>query len=299
MNNTLKTLLLGFSIVLLIIGCAERVKQPGLTVDSAVSADGALVRFEVTGEGRPAIVFVHGWCCDRTYWEQNLPYFAQKYKVLAIDLAGHGESGLGRKEWTMRAFGNDVVAVVNKLELDQVVLVGHSMGGPVILEAARLIPQRVIGLVGVDTLQNFEDKVAQEQADEVLAPLRSNFPEATRDFVRTMFTANSDPALVERIVTDMSSAPQEVGVGAMEGYFDFHNNEKVQVLQQVQAPITCISSDKWPTSVETNQRYATSFQAKIMPGVGHFNMIEDPATFNRLLEETIREFVQATRHQIN
>jgi len=67
--------------------------------------------------------------------------------------------------------------------------------------------------------------------------------------------------------------------------------EKMRVLQEVQAPITCIPSDKYPTNVETNQRYAPSFQAKIMSGVGHFNMIEDPETFNRLLEETVQEFV--------
>jgi len=70
---------------------------------------------EVRGEGEPALVFIHGWCCDRTYWEAQLPYFAQKYKVVTIDLAGHGESGLDRKAWTMKAFGEDVAAVVEKL----------------------------------------------------------------------------------------------------------------------------------------------------------------------------------------
>ena len=274
---------------------AEKEVEPTITVDNATSADGISVAYEVRGEGEPALVFVHGWCCDRSYWDAQLPYFAQKYKVVAIDLSGHGESGLDRKEWTMGAFGEDVVAAVNKLNLEQVVLVGHSMGGPVILEAARRMPKRVIGLVGVDTLQNFEDKFTQEQIEEMFTSLRSNFAEATRNFVRTMFTPNSDLALVEKIATDMSSAPQEVGLGALEGYVDFHNNEIIRVLQEVQAPITCIPSDKYPTNVETNQRYAPSFQAKIMSGVGHFNMMEDPETFNRLLEETVQEFMQMAK----
>jgi pimeloyl-ACP methyl ester carboxylesterase len=107
-----------------------------------------------------------------------------------------------------------------------------------------------------------------------------------------MFTPNSDSALVKKIVADMSSAPQEVGLGALEGYIDFQNNEIIRVLQEVKAPITCINSDKYPTNVETNQRYAPSFKAMIMSGVGHFNMIEDPETFNRLFEETVKEFVQ-------
>jgi pimeloyl-ACP methyl ester carboxylesterase len=110
-----------------------------------------------------------------------------------------------------------------------------------------------------------------------------------------MFTPNSDSALVEKIVADVSSAPQEVGLGALEGYIDFQNNEIIRVLQEVQAPITCINSDMNPTNVETNQRYAPSFQAKIMSGVGHLNMMEEPETFNRLLEETIQEFVQMNK----
>jgi len=292
MNRFLKFILLSMSIILLIIGCAKQEEEPAIIVDSAISADGNAIHYQVQGQGNPALIFIHGWSCDRSYWDAQLPYFAQKYVVVAIDLAGHGDSGLDRKEWTMGAFGEDVDAVVNKLNLEQVVLVGHSMGGLVILEAARRMSKRVIGLVGVDTLQNFEDKLTQEQIDDWFTPLRSNFVETTRNFVRTMFTPNSDPALVEKIVADMSSAPQEVGLGALEGYVDFHNDEIIRVLQEVQAPITCINSDHYPTNVEANQSYAPSYKAVIMSGVGHFNMIEDPETFNRLLEETVQEFVQ-------
>jgi pimeloyl-ACP methyl ester carboxylesterase len=275
-----------------VVDVEENEVEPTITIDSAISADGVSIAYEVRGEGEPALVFIHGWCCDRSYWKEQLPHFAEKYKVVAIDLAGHGESGLDRKEWTMGAFGEDVVAVVNKLNLDQVVLVGHSMGGFVILEASSLMPQLVIGLVGVDTLNNFEYKLTQEQIDDWVTPLRSNFVEATRNFVRTMFTPNSDSTLVEKIVADMSSAPQEVGLGALEGYIDFQNDEIIRVLQEVKAPITCINSDMNPTNVETNQHHSPAFKAKIMSGVGHFNMMEDPETFNRLLEETIQEFVQ-------
>jgi len=192
----------------------------------------------------------------------------------------------------MEAYGEDVAAVVTKLNLDRVVLIGHSMGGYVMIEASKRLSDKAIGLIGVDTLQDFEFKFTQEQIDGWFTPFRSNYVEATRDVVRTMFTPNSDPALVEKIVVDMSSAPQEVILGALEGYVDFQNNEMIQVLQEVQAPIVCINSDVNPTNVETNQRYALSFKAKIMSGVGHFNMIEDPVTFNRLLEETIQEFIQ-------
>jgi hypothetical protein len=124
MNRFLKIFLLSMSIILLIIGCAKQEEEPAIIVDSAISADGNEIHYQVQGQGKPALIFIHGWCCDRSYWDAQLPYFAQKYIVVAIDLAGHGESGLDRKEWTMGAFGEDVVAVVNKLNLEQVVLIG-------------------------------------------------------------------------------------------------------------------------------------------------------------------------------
>ena len=266
--------------------------RPGIVVDSAISADGISINYEMRGQGETAIVFVHGWCCDLSYWSEQAPHFALNYKVVSIDLAGHGESGLDRTEWTMGAFGEDVAAVVNKLDLERVVLVGHSMGGPVILEAARLMPARVIGLVGVDTLRDFEEKVTQEQLDGLITPLRADFPAAAKDFVRSMFAADSDKVLIEKIVADMSSAPPEVGLSALEGLFSYQNNDLKAALSEVQAPITCISCDIWPTNVEVNKQYAPSFTVKIPPGVGHFNMMEDPETFNRLLEETVQEFAR-------
>lgn len=266
------------------LGCS-----PG---DSAVSADGVPISFQVKGSGSPALVFIHGWCCDKSYWDAQVAHFSKKHKVVAIDLAGHGESGLGRKAWTMAAFGEDVMAVADKLGLDRMVLIGHSMGGAVILEAARRMPERVIGLVGADTFHEVETKWIQDQVDEWLASFRADFATATADLVRTMFTPASDSALVEKIATDMSAAPAEVGLGALEGLLDFRNNEITRALREVKIPVRCINSEMYPTDIEAGRRHASSFEVLLMPGVGHFVMIEDPKTFNRLLEEAVSVFIR-------
>jgi pimeloyl-ACP methyl ester carboxylesterase len=112
----------------------------------------------------------------------------------------------------------------------------------------------------------------------------------SRQWGDPQFTPNSDQMLIDKIVTDMSSAPPEVGIDAAEANVNFENNEIIKVLKEVKAPITCINAGA--TNVETNKRHAPSFKVKIMSGVGHFHMIEDPETFNRLLEETIQEFLQ-------
>jgi len=283
-------------VVFFLISLSFCQKQPESTapvIGTAISADGVSIRYQVLGKGKPALVFIHGWCCDRSYWDLQVPYFSRKYKVVTIDLAGHGDSGQDRADWTIAAFGGDIAAVVEKLGLDRVLLIGHSMGGPVILEATRLMPDKVIGLVGVDTFKNVENKYTQEQINEFMVPLNSNFVETTSNFVRTMFIPNSDSALVEKIARDMSSAPPEIGIGELIGNVNYQNNELTRALQEVQVPIRCINSDMVPTNAEAAKKYAKSFEVNYMSNVGHFVMMENPDTFNRILEETVKEIVRA------
>jgi pimeloyl-ACP methyl ester carboxylesterase len=189
----------------------------------------------------------------------------------------------------MAAFGEDVVAVVKELALDQVVLIGHSMGGAVIAEAARQIPERIIGLVGADTFWDVERTSTQEQTGEFLARFQADFVKTTREFVRaSMFTPDSNPVLVERIVADMSAAPPEVGVGAIVG---MSRQDLARTFEEVQAPIRCIGAGKSPINVEVARRHNSSFEVVFMPGVGHFVMMEDPETFNHLLAEFVKEFI--------
>src|SRR5262245_45079157 len=124
--------------------------------------DGLNVVCEVRGKGDTALVFLHGWCGDRAYWKHQLDEFAADYRVVALDQAGHGESGKDRKSWTASGLAGDVEAVVKALGLKRVILVGHSMGGPVSLLAARRMPGTVVAVIGVDTLQNAEASFPEE-----------------------------------------------------------------------------------------------------------------------------------------
>lgn len=136
------------------------------------SADGVPIAYEVQGSGEPTLVFIHGWSSDGRYWRWQLPYFSQNHRVITLDLAGHGHSGLGRDAYTMPAFGEDVKAVLDDLEVERAILIGHSMGGPVSVEAARLMPKGVIGIVSVDTFQHLAAAISQEQRDKMLEPLQ-------------------------------------------------------------------------------------------------------------------------------
>jgi pimeloyl-ACP methyl ester carboxylesterase len=284
-----KSFVLVLSILSLVV-FIDHVSAKEMTVKSA---DGIPIAYQVRGKGDIALVFVHGWCCNKGFWDAQVPYFSKHYQVVTLDLAGHGESGSNRKEWTMQAFGHDAAAVVKELKLNKVILIGHSMGGPVIAEAARLLPKQVIGLVGVDTLINVEQKFTKEQFEQLMAPMRKDFARGTENFLRMwMFTPKTDAKLIEKIVKVMSSAPPEVGIQSFEGMF---KQDLVAVLKEVKVPIRCINADKLPTDIEAGKRHAVSFDVKIMKGAGHFLHMEDPETFNRLLEETVKELIGVER----
>jgi pimeloyl-ACP methyl ester carboxylesterase len=262
------------------------------TVGTAKAVDGVEIRYEAAGSGEPVLVFVHGWSCDRSYWRAQTDHFAASHRVVAIDLGGHGESGLGRKDWTMAAFGGDVRAVVEALGLRKVVLVGHSMGGHVIAEAAQLMPDRVAALVLVDTFEDVDRRVSAEELERFLAPMRADFRRTTEAWVRrNLFVGHSDPKLVERIATDMADGPAAVGLSAME---NIRRYDEGAALAVVRVPVRLINADRFLTNLGAARRRKPDVSLAVMPGVGHFLMMEDPDEFNRLLARAVKELL-ATR----
>jgi pimeloyl-ACP methyl ester carboxylesterase len=255
----------------------------------ATSADGVRIAYEVHGEGSPTLVFVHGWSCNRGYWAGQLEPLSTQYKVVAIDLGGHGESGRGRKAWTIESFGADVAAVVKKLDLERVVLIGHSMGGDVIPEAARRLPGRVAGLIWVDTYKELGTGRTPEEVEAFVSKFRANFVDTTRVFVRGLFLPTSDRTLVERVATDMSAAPPAVALGALQSAFSY-SRQMPRTLQALHLPVIAINPDNAPTDVESLER--SGVKVMIMPGVGHFAMMEAPERFNRLLRSAIDTLVR-------
>ncbi len=269
--------------------CISTVGHTAKQTGTVLSADSVAISYTIRGEGTPALVFVHGWCCDRNYWKHQVPRFAKRYTAVTLDLAGHGESGPGRDDWTLGAFAGDVASIVQALDLEEVILIGHSMGGPVVLEAARLLAGRVIGVVGVDTYQDFERTFTEEQRTQFLSGFEADFAGMTNRFVRGMFPPGADSVLVEKIAADMSSAPPEVGIGAMKNMLAY---DPAPTAGEIRIPIYAINSDMFPTNVEGNKKLAQAFTAKFMPGVGHFVMLEDPERFNTLLEEAVLEITE-------
>jgi pimeloyl-ACP methyl ester carboxylesterase len=144
----------------------------------------------------------------------------------------------------------------------------------------------VIGVVGVDTLQDANFKYDPEEVAPLLAEFESDFPGTCRGLVASMFLEEADPALVERIAADMSAGPPEIGIALLREYIDY---DVAAAFTAVPAaiPIRCINSTMHTTNVENNRAYHEEFDVVTMDGVSHFLMIERPQEFNALLRQII------------
>ena len=168
---------------------------------TARSADGLAIAYDVRGQGKVAVVLLHCWACDRSFWKEQVGPLARRYRVVTVDLGGHGASGDGRERFTVASLGGDVQAVVEALRLERVVLVGHSLGATVALDAARRMPGRVAGVVAVDALHDVEKRLPRETAEKLAALYEEDFPGTMSSMVHRMFPPSADPAVVEFVAS--------------------------------------------------------------------------------------------------
>jgi pimeloyl-ACP methyl ester carboxylesterase len=258
----------------------------------AISADGVKVSFTQMGEGEPAIVFVHGWANRASIWDETMSHFSGKYKTIAVDLFGLDESYKNRNDWSMAQFGEDVAAVIKKQKLNRVVLVGFSMGSAVITETAKLFPEKTIGLVLVDDLQDVEMKYAPEMIAVMDSIMMDIVTTPTNEkLVNGGFYKKNPEKSFQRVEAMLKGSSRTGWKRSLQSYFKWINEDCLESFEQIKAPITAINSDMEPTKVEAFRKYAPSFQSKIIPDVGHLVFWDNPEEFNRLLEESIQEFV--------
>ncbi|MDP2038676.1 MAG: alpha/beta hydrolase [Ignavibacteria bacterium] len=253
------------------------------------SPDSVEIAYSVYGKGEPALIFVHGWGWDQSLWKEQVAKFSSKYKVVTLDLAGHGESGKKRKSFTIKAFGNDVVSVINKLQLKKVILVGHSMGGIINLEVYRQIKDKVVGIIGADTYQLFQKGENPKSAEDYLSTFKENYLGSVREYVRTLFLESADTAFVEKMVKKMQKLPSEIGTDIFRNVYQYNS---LQAVTDLQPRIIAVNGQKFKVKEAENIKILPNFSARIIRGTGHFPMIEKPQEFDEKLQEAIDELTQ-------
>jgi len=233
-----------------------------------------------------------GWCCDSRYWKYQIPYLENKYKIIVLDLAGHGHSGMDRKNYTMESFGGDVAAVVRKSCRGKVVLIGHSMGGPVAVEAGKILGEKVIGIIGVDTLKNITHRMDENSKEKMLVPLKENFRQGCKKIIKTMLRKDSSQDIIEWILDDMGAAPAKVAVSAMDNYLSQYVTGSLAVgVRKVKVPIVTVNGDLSHINIKENKKHTVWFDSIVMKNSDHFLHLTKPDEFNPNLERAIERIL--------
>jgi pimeloyl-ACP methyl ester carboxylesterase len=249
---------------------------------SGANVDGANVHWTSAGSGAQTIIFVHGWTCDDSSWRAQVPALSAKYRVITLDLPGHGKSAAPADgKFSMENFARAIEAVRAEAGAERVVVVGHSMGTPVIRKYQLMYPQRVTGMVLVDGLV----LLPGAPSGFTPPPLAGAEGLAAREgMIRGMFSASTSPQLQDHILKMMLGAPEATAIGAMGATFD----PSWLSAEPVKVPVLGLYAEK--SALRGGDGMKTIFptlEYHEIPGTGHFLMLEKPAEFNKLLGDFV------------
>jgi pimeloyl-ACP methyl ester carboxylesterase len=249
----------------------------------SVNNQGVPIAYTDTGKGDTTLLFVHGWCLNRTYWSNQVAFFKDRYRVVAVDLPGFGESGKNREDWTPGAFGGDIDSVMSQLHLRNVVLVGHSMAGDIVVQAALHAPDRVIGLVGVDNFKHVGAETTEEKNEDAMAItlLKQQFREAAFQlFQQTLFYETTPDSIRKRILTDVANTDSVIATACLAHL----STDETGPLAAYGGKLYLINSDYTTTDTAALRAARIPYEISYIRGTGHFPMVEKPAVFNERLQ---------------
>jgi pimeloyl-ACP methyl ester carboxylesterase len=251
------------------------------------------------GSGAPPLVFVHGFACDHTDWSAQVETLAARHAVLACDLRGHGQTPGDPSECSIATYGADVAALVEERQLANAVLVGHSLGCRVVLEAFRVGPARIAGIVLVEGSRMGTGDPAQAEEAMRTAIEFVGFPAFAEALFNQMFLRPSTDAT--RIVGRAKRLPGAIGAALFPSMVRWDAASMEQVLGSVRVPLmvvqsTTINTDRKRVPLRAGEttpwldlvrRLVPHSRIEVILGVGHFPQIEASARVNALLAEFV------------
>ena len=286
-----------FAISFAVILAASTFAQTSAPKSHWAKYDNGKVHYYDIGNHRSknALILIHGWTCNADFWKDSYNAFPS-YRVIAVDLPGHGQSDKPKANYSMEYFARSIEAVMKNAKVEKAVLVGHSMGTPVVRQFYRIYPEQTLGLVIVDgALRPFGPKA---QIEKFFEPLIKNYKEQAPKFIDGLL-GPTRADLKAGIKTAMLATPDYVGIGAMNGMID----DSIWTNDQIKVPVLAVMNGEgqWPPDNESVYKaIAPNLEYVAWKGVSHFLFMEKPKEFNevvysfivknKLLDSSLRPF---------
>ncbi|SFC39030.1 Pimeloyl-ACP methyl ester carboxylesterase [Flexibacter flexilis DSM 6793] len=245
------------------------------------------------GQGDTTLLFLHGWCIDGTYWNNQVDFFSRDYNVLAIDLPGFGQSIAKRTNWTIEEYANDVIAFIDAMNLKKVIIIAHSMAGEIMLELALINNPIIVGIVGIDNFKMIDVIFTPEQMKQMtdfFPMLENNFKNSAPVYADLMlFHPTTSTEIRDSVKSDFASSNPVIGYETFMNQMQYAYAD-AQRLEQLNYKLYLINSDGFPTNETGLKSHCkNSFHVEFIAATGHYPMIEKPTEFNLILEKVLAE----------
>lgn len=271
------------------------------TADYLETRDGARIYYEDRGEGQP-VVLVHGWLCSSKFWQKNVPALAKAFRVVTMDLRGHGNSSKGLSGHTIRQYAADVREVIEHLRLQEVVLAGWSLAGPVVISCCRQYgsDSRLKALALIDcTLFPFSPAAWNshplrgynyDRLHATFAAYTADPRQFATDFTVRMFKQTPSPEDMDWVVAEMLKTPPWIAEAI---YSDFVMSDLSGALPAIEIPLIVFAANSgvFPKGIDMGRAFADlAPHASLIPfaDAGHMLFYEQPERFNAALAGFIK-----------
>ena len=266
--------------------------SPVLQKNAAIKVNDIDIVYDECGKADTTLLFVHGWCINKEYWEEQKKFFCDNYKVVTLDLPGFGQSGKNRTEWTFEQYASDINEFIKAQKLKNVILIGHSMSGDILLLVDTKYPNSVIGIVGIDNLKKPGVILLEEenkQVENFFAMMGSNFSATVEVYTKeNLFPKSADTSIINRVTNDIKTNDSVIAMKVLSSLLVVSQKER-DMMQQLKHTLYLVNSDGDRTLIDSLKKYCkASAEVVYVHGTGHYPMIEKPAEFNSALENVIR-----------
>lgn len=257
------------------------------------SINGMQMYYEMHGqEGKAVILFLHGLGSSTQDWELQTPYFAGDYRVLLVDIRGHGRSGKPAGPYSLRQFAQDVVMLLDHLKIDKAHVVGLSMGGMIAFQMAADYPERLLTMTIANSgpavvARTFKEKFAIWMRFFIVRLL--GMQKMGETLAKRLFVRPEEEPLRQTFIQRWAENDPRAYMDAMRGIVGWSVEDQIS---RMHVSTLVLASDQDYTPVAVKEAYVARMPnatLKILPDSHHAVAVERPELFN----ETIYGFIQS------
>jgi len=248
--------------------------------------DGLKVHYKVLGSGQPTLLLVHGWTCNLGFWKGQAS-LADQMRLVLVDLPGHGRSDKPERTYSMELMARALDAVLLDAKIDKAVLVGHSMGTPVVWQFSRLHPEKTQALIAVDGSFRTNFRTQEERERWASRNKGKDYRTSMASRLDGLIGTSAAPALRDEIKSEMLRTPEHVAASCAYEMTD----PKVYLKEPpIGVPVLGVYTSQWPKDYEPAiAGFIPKLEYHTLDGTGHFLMLERPDAFNDLVRAFLRQ----------